>query len=294
MSPKRSITLDRPRLLAILNTTPDSFFPASRAAGVDDGLARALAAVLAGADALDLGGESTRPGARRVDAAEQIARVVPLVIAIRASPPPLAEIPISIDTTLVEVARAALDAGADAINDVSAAIEGGDDMLALAAERGSGLILMHRLLPPDRDQFSDRYDAPPRYADVATEVAELLAARARAATRAGVQHDAILLDPGLGFGKTPEQNLELVRRTPELLALGYPLLSAASRKSFVGRVASPDIPQTDPADRLAGSLAFSVEHLARGLRLFRVHDVAPQRQALLAAWAIHAGEARRD
>ena len=294
MSPTRSLALDRPRLLAIVNATPDSFHADSRAGGVDEGLARAEQALAEGADAIDIGGESTRPGAARVAAEEQIARVVPLVRAIRASPGDLANLPITIDTTLPQVAEAALDAGADAINDVSGATEGGRQMLALAAARRAGLILMHRLRPPEHDDFSDRYPAPPVYTDVVAEVRAFLAGRADEALAAGVPREAIVLDPGLGFGKSPDQNLELVRRSRELLTLGFPLLSAASRKSFVGRVSRPETPQTVPGARLAGSLAFSVMHLAAGARLFRVHDVGPQREALLAAWAIAAGAAGRD
>lgn len=285
MSLARSLTLDRPRLLAIVNVTPDSFFGASRAPEVAAALANAADAVAAGADALDIGGESTRPGAERVSERDQLARILPVVRAVRAAESPLGQIPISVDTTLPAVAEAALDAGADAVNDVSGATEHAE-MLDLAAARGAGLILMHRLAPPDRDRYSDRYGEEPRYADVVAEVRAFLAARARAALAAGVGPESILLDPGLGFGKSVSQNLELVRRTPEILSLGYPVLSAASRKSFVGRVSIPEAARTDPGDRLPGSLAFSVMHLAAGARVFRVHDAAPQRAALMAAWAI--------
>ncbi|VAX40881.1 Dihydropteroate synthase, partial [hydrothermal vent metagenome] len=183
---------------------------------------------------------------------------------------------------------------ADAINDVSGATEQPEAMLALAARTGAGLILMHRYCPPEEDKYSDRYtremadrdSREPEYADVTTDVREVLVDRAMAAEAAGVAREAILLDPGLGFGKTVEQNLELVRQTGEFVKTGYPLLSAASRKSFVGRVSCPEAAQTDPGDRLAGSLAFSVMHLVAGARVFRVHDVAAQREALLAAWAI--------
>ena len=282
----RSIRLDGPRLMAIINTTPDSFFEGSRAESIDAALAMARRAVEEGADLLDIGGESTRPGSARVSEAEQLDRVVPVVRAIRAADGPVGEIPISIDTTLATVARAALGAGADAINDVSGATEQPEPMLALAAETRAGLVLMHRARPPEQDRYSDQYAETPGYRDVVTEVARVLDDRALAAMAAGVAHGAVLLDPGLGFGKSVEQNLELVRRTGEITSLGFPVLSAASRKSFVGRVASPESPQTAPTDRLAGSLAFSVMHLAAGARVFRVHDVAAQREALLAAWAI--------
>lgn len=290
----RTLALDRPRVIAIINTTPDSFFEASRAPGIGEALAMANAAFGSGADMLDIGGESTRPGAERISARVQIDRIAPILRALRSAPGPLADIPVSIDTTLAEVAEAALDAGADAINDVSAGEESAGAMLGLAASRGAGLILMHRLAPPERDRYADRYDEPPEYADVVESVASHLGQRSGEAERVGVPRESIVIDPGLGFGKSVEQNLELVRRTPELLALGYPVLSAASRKSFVGRVSLPDAAQTDPVDRLAGSLAFSVEHLARGARLFRVHDPSPHRQALAAAWAIGAGRGRAD
>lgn len=282
----KSLPLDRPRLMAVVNTTPDSFFAPSRAADVDAAVEIAAAAADAGADMLDIGGESTRPGAARVPEAEQIGRVVPVIAAIRGAGGPLASLPISVDTTLPGVAQAAIQAGADAINDVSAGSEGGDGMLGLAASSGVGLVLMHRLVPPDRDRFSDRYEQEPEYGDVVADVRDALLARAAAAEAAGVHRDAILIDPGLGFGKSVGQNLELVRRGAELAAGGYPVLSAASRKSFVGRVSDPAREQTSPEDRLPGSLAFSVLHLAAGARVFRVHDVGAQRAALSAAWAI--------
>jgi len=283
----RSLTLDRPRVMAVVNVTPDSFFAGSRAGSIDAAVSMASQAVREGADMLDIGGESTRPGAARVDETEQIGRVVPVIQAIRGhNDPALAAIPISIDTTLPAVARAAIDAGADAINDVSGATECGETMLAVAAATGVGLILMHRLLPPEQDSFSDRYELEPEYADIVAEVRSVLLSRAAAAERAGVARGSIMLDPGLGFGKSVEQNLELVRRSGELLSGGYPLLSATSRKSFVGRVSLPGVEQTSPEERLPGSLAFSVLHLASGARVFRVHDAGPQRAALDAAWAI--------
>ncbi len=293
MSRSRGLPLDRPRILAILNATPDSFHEGSRVRSVDDALERAARAVDEGADALDIGGESTRPGAERVGEREQLARVLPVVRRIRGAGGRLSAVPLSIDTTLPAVAEAALVAGADAINDVSGATEHAE-MLSLAASRGAGLVLMHRRLPPPEDRYSDRYEPEPASHDIVPEVRAFLEARAAAALRAGVAREAILLDPGLGFGKTVEQNLELVRRAGELLSLGFPLLSAASRKSFVGRVGLPDEAQTEPSERLAGSLGFSVMHLAAGARVFRVHDVAAQRQALLAAWAIGAWGGRGD
>jgi dihydropteroate synthase len=270
--------------------TPDSFFEGSRVCGPAAAVAMARQAASEGADILDIGGESTRPGARRVPEGEQIARVVPAIRAIREEGGTLAEIPISVDTTRPTVAEAALEAGADAINDVSGATEGGaggeEGMLALAARHGAGLVLMHRLAPPEQDRYSDRYERPPAYADVVEEVGRALEARAEAALGAGVARGSVVLDPGLGFGKSVEQNLDLVAGTGRLLGAGFPVLSAASRKSFVGRVSRPEAERTAPSSRLAGSLAFSVAHLWAGAMLFRVHDVAAQRAALRAAWAI--------
>lgn len=272
--------------MGIINATPDSFHAGSRAETAEAGLAMARRAADEGADILDIGGESTRPGAARVGAQEQLDRVLPIIGAIRGAGGALSQIPISVDTTLARVAEAAVGEGADAINDVSGATEQPRALLALAASTGAGLVLMHRARPPELDRYSDRYSRPPMEGDVVGQVADALRGRARDAEHAGVAREAILLDPGLGFGKTVGQNLDLVRGTQRLVALGYPVLSAASRKSFVGRVSRPEHDQTDPSDRLPGSLAFSVAHLAAGARIFRVHDVAPQREALFAAWAI--------
>lgn len=293
----RSVVLDRPRVMAIVNLTPDSFFAASRAEGAARALMMAREAVAAGADVLDLGAESTRPGAERVPAAEQLRRLLPAIEAIRAdADPEVARVPISVDTTLAEVARASIEGGADAINDVSGGTED-EGVLALAGESGAGLCLMHRLAAPGEDRYSTAYDAEPDYgaAGVVEAVRGFLAERALAAIGAGVSPEAILLDPGLGFGKSPGQNIELLRATPtlrgphpELPGLGpLPVLSATSRKSFVGwaqRGGEGSIP--GPDGRLAGSLAFSVMHLGCGARLFRVHDVAAQAAALRAAWRV--------
>lgn len=274
--------------MAILNATPDSFSDGGRHLDPARAAAAADLFVADGADMLDVGGESTRPGAARVDEAEQIRRVVGVIEAVRAAG---VAVPISVDTTRRAVAEAALDAGADAINDVS----GGEDdshraggMLALAAERGCGIVLMHRLAPPSEDRFSDRYDAPPEYGDVVGEVAGYLAQRADAAVAAGCDRSAVVLDPGLGFGKTVEQNADLARGTARLCSLGCPILAAASRKSFVGRLSMGpgDTEPAPPEGRLGGSVAFSIVQMLGGARLFRVHDVREQAEALRAAWKL--------
>jgi len=265
------LSLKRTRLVAILNVTPDSFSDGGKLATPEAAALAAACAVEHGAAMLDIGGESTRPGAARVNAEEQVARVVPAIRAIRAMAGAAGVIPISIDTTLSSVARAALDAGADAINDVSAGVED-EGILSLAAERGAGVILMHRRRPPGEDAYSDRYREPPRYEDVVAEVREFLLARARRAMQLGVRRDLIVIDPGLGFGKSVEDNVTLVRRVDELVKTGFAVLGAVSRKSFVGRVSLER--QTQPSERLAGSLAFAAALHVRGVRLFRVHDVA--------------------
>lgn len=285
------LAIDRPLIVGILNVTPDSFADG----GKHDDPARALDAAnlmaSQGADMLDLGGESTRPGAARVDAAEQLRRVLPVLEAIRRDRGPASALPISIDTTSETVARAALNAGAHAINDVSAGTESQDGTLRAAADHRAGLVLMHRLVPPTADQFSDRYAEPPRYADVVQEVRAALSNRLTAALTAGLTADQIVLDPGLGFGKSVDDNLRLIARTRDLLSLGRPVMSALSRKSFVGRVSLGR--DSHPDERLEGTLALSVLHAHAGASLFRVHDVAAHR-AVLDAWRALAGLASDD
>jgi dihydropteroate synthase len=282
----RALDLSRPVVMAILNLTPDSFSDGGRLHSVDSAVQAAATARAAGAEIFDVGGESTRPGAERVPAEVQIRRTAPVIAAIRRAGGTLAGVPISIDTTLSAVAAAAREAGADAVNDVSAGEED-PGLVALAAREGMGLVLMHRLAPPGADRYSDQYVQPPRYADVVADVRAFLAERAAAALAAGVRRESIVIDPGLGFGKTVAQNLELVRRTGALLDLGYPVLSGASRKSFVARAAGRG--ETSPRDRVAESVAVSVMHYAAGAVIFRVHDVAEQARALAAAAAVRGG-----
>ncbi|MEO1128620.1 MAG: dihydropteroate synthase [Planctomycetota bacterium] len=270
------LPLDRPIILGIVNLTPDSFSDGGELGSISAAVSRMQQLVEEGAAILDVGGESTRPGAVRIDPSEQIDRVVPVIKAARAAG---ISVPISIDTTRAAVAEAALDAGAQIVNDVAAGLED-DAMLPLVASRGVGVILMHRLRPPDQDVYSHQYDESPAYQDgIVAFVRAWLADRAAAARQAGVRREGIVLDPGLGFGKSVEQNLALVRSTPDLASLGYPLLSAASRKSFVGAISGVD----EPADRIAGSVAISVAHLLAGVRLFRVHDVRAHAEALAVA-----------
>ena len=283
VNPQRAIRVDRPLCFGILNVTPDSFADGGELDSVGKAVDRAKAMVDEGADGLDIGGESTRPGAQRVAVEEQIRRVVPVIEGIRRAG---IEAVISIDTTRAAVALAGLDAGADAINDVSGASEDAG-MLELAADRGCGLILMHRVVEPGLDRYSDQYDRRPIEGDVVEHVAGALRARRDGAVDAGVDGRCIVLDPGLGFGKDVEQNLGLIRRTGDLVAMGQPVMSALSRKSFVGRVSLGR--DSEPGERLAGTLGLSVVHLSAGARIFRVHDVGAHREALDSAWAVMRG-----
>lgn len=257
--------------MAIVNATPDSF--SDGGLHLDPGAAIDYAKQCLDEDAaiIDIGGESTRPGAQRIDATEQLHRVLPIVEGVAA----LGSAIISVDTTLAEVARAAIDAGAHLINDVSAGTED-PAMFQLAADSGAGLILMHRLRPPDADSYSDRYASPPTYHDVVAEIRAWLLDRVAGAMEAGVARAQIVLDPGLGFGKSVEQNFEIISRVSEWHSAGFPILSAASRKSFVGRATEVD----DPAARVVGSVAVTIQQYLAGVRLFRVHDVPAHRQAL--------------
>jgi dihydropteroate synthase len=272
LSLRRRLWLDRPRIMAILNVTPDSFADAGRHFHTDAAVEAASRFVEEGADIIDVGGESTRPGAIRVPADEQIRRVVPVIRGIRALPGATGNVPLSVDTTLAEVAAAALDAGADAINDVSAGLEDAC-MLDLAARSGAGIVLMHRLMPPEQDSYSDRYLSEPRYSEagVVADIRAFLAERAQAAEAAGVARECIVIDPGLGFGKTVKQNLALIDGTPEIVSLGYPVLSGLSRKSFVGRLTLAR--DSTPPERLEGTLRMSLRHWRAGASIFRVHDV---------------------
>lgn len=279
ISNARAITLDRPCVVCIVNATPDSFSDGGKFNQVQSAVEHIKRVIDQGADMLDIGGESTRPGAQRVDADEQINRVVPIVEAVRGSG---IEIPISVDTTRSAVAQRALEAGADVVNDVSAMTED-PDMLALVAQQGCGVVLMHRLTTSDQDLYSDQYQDAPKYSDVVDAVREHLVAQRDAAIHAGVQADRVVLDPGLGFGKSVEDNLKLIRGTERIAEIGSPVMSGLSRKSFVGRVGLGR--DSDPIERDGASVGLSVMHMRFGARVFRVHDVGAHRAALDAAWA---------
>jgi dihydropteroate synthase len=259
-----------PFLMGVVNATPDSFSDGGRYLAADAAVAHAERLAAEGADLLDLGGESTRPGAAPVDAGEEAARVVPVIAALRARG---LAIPISVDTRRAEVARAALDAGADLVNDVSALA---DPALArLVAAREVPVVLMHmRGTPADMQSRAS-------YGDVVAEVAAELRAALDRAVAAGVDPARVVLDPGIGFAKTPAQSLALLGGLPRLRELGRPLLVGPSRKSFIGAVTGAPVEA-----RLPGTLAAVAACVLAGVELVRVHDVAAARQAALVAAAI--------
>jgi len=258
--------------MGIVNVTPDSFFDGGRFLDPAGAVAHARRLMAEGADILDVGGESTRPGAEPVSESDEIARVAPVIAAIRAE----SAIPISVDTMKPGVAAAACAVGATMWNDVSA-LSFDPDSLAVAAELGCGVVLMHMQGDPRTMQ------AAPRYDDVVAEVADYLAARAAAAIGAGVARESIWLDPGLGFGKTAEHTLVLIRNLERIVALGFPVLAGASRKSSIARIAGD---RSGPDQRLGGSIAVALAAARAGVAAIRVHDVAATRQALAVAEAI--------
>ena len=292
---RRAVPLDRPCLIAILNTTPDSFFDGGRFLDPDAALDHAERLAAEGADMLDIGAESTRPGAAAVPEQEQVRRAIPVIERIRASKGKAADLPISIDTTRPLVASAALDAGADAVNDQSAGIdrESRDrpsPMLELVAKRRAGVILMHRLRAPAADRYSHEYPKAPEYGTdgVVAVVRKFLQDRASAAAAAGIPAECIVLDPGLGFGKSVVQNWALFRELPAMHDLGHPVLCAVSRKSFIGAAMSGKggVVPPPPLERVTGSVAAALSLALQGVRLFRVHDVGEHRRAFESAAAL--------
>ena len=259
------LTMDCPRVMGILNVTPDSFSDGGKFNAPDAALARARQMIDQGADILDIGGESTRPGAQEVEIAEEIDRTAPIVAAIRAG----SAVPISIDTRKAPVAHAALEAGANLVNDVSAMTF--DPALGqVAAQSGAPICLMHAQGSPETMQNDPRYD------DVLLDVYDYLSQRVTAATEMGIPRNQIIVDPGIGFGKTMDHNLALLRGLSLLHGLGCPILLGASRKRFIGTIgAAPEA-----SDRVAGSVAVALYGVAAGVQLLRVHDTFETRQAL--------------
>ena len=251
------LALDRPRVMGIVNVTPDSFSDGGLHATAGAALAQGRALVAAGAEILDIGGESTRPGAAEVPVSEEIARILPVIEGLARTAP------LSVDTRKARVAEAALRAGAGIVNDVSALTF--DPALAgVVAAEGAPVILMHAQGSPETMQDDPRYD------DVLLDVYEALAARVAAAEAAGIARDRIVIDPGIGFGKTQDHNLALMRGLTLFHGLGLPVLLGVSRKRFIGTIGGAD----RAADRAPGTLALTLAGIAQGIQLHRVHDAA--------------------
>jgi dihydropteroate synthase len=257
------------KLMGVVNVTPDSFSDGGLYLDPEAAIAHGRELAAAGAEILDVGGESTRPGADRVDAEEELRRVVPVIRGLSDCGCEL-----SVDTSKAEVAAATLDAGATIVNDVTA-LRGDPGMATVCAERGATVVLMHMLGEP-RTMQDD-----PRYEDVVTEVKGFLAERLQSAVATGIAEEQVWLDPGIGFGKTAAHNMELLRRLGELRELGRPLVIGTSRKSFIGKVDG-----SAAGERLGGTIASSVLAAAEGAAVLRVHDVAEVGQALAVAAAI--------
>jgi dihydropteroate synthase len=264
------IPVEEPVVMGVVNVTPDSFSDGGLYLDVAAAVAHGLDLESEGAAILDVGGESTRPGAEPVSAEEELRRVVPVIEGLRAAG---AQARISVDTSKAAVAAAALDAGATIVNDVTA-LRGDDAMVGVVAERGAECCLMHMLGEPRTMQQNPHYD------EVVSEVKDFLEARMAFAVAHGVAEERILLDPGIGFGKTYVHNLELLARLPELVELGRPVVIGTSRKSFLGRLTGRPV-----QDRVAATIATNVIAYERGAHIFRVHDVAPVHDALLIAAA---------
>lgn len=276
MVTERKSVPDLPRIMGIVNVTPDSFSDGGRWASTEGAIDQAMRLVADGADVLDIGGESTRPGAEPVGEAEEIERVTPVIAGVRARWGGA----ISIDTMKPAVARAAVAAGATMWNDVTA-LSHAPDSAAVAAELGCDVVLMHMRGEPRTMQ------ADPRYDDVVVEVRDYLRGRAEAAMAAGVARERIWLDPGIGFGKTLAHNMALTARLDALVDLGFPVLYAASRKRTIQAI---DATATLATDRLGGSLALALEGARRGARMVRVHDVRETVQALRVQAAVTAAD----
>jgi dihydropteroate synthase len=264
-----SLDLTTPVVMGVLNVTPDSFSDGGRWFDASRAIEHALQMIEAGAGIIDVGGESTRPGAVAVSVAEELRRVVPVVESLVAR----VSVPISVDTSRAEVMRAAVNAGATIINDVRALRE--PNALQTAAETSAAICLMHMQGEPRSMQSA------PQYSDVVSEVTEFLSGRVSACEAAGIARDRLLLDPGIGFGKRLEDNLALLANIPSLARLELPILIGVSRKSLVGTVTGRDIEH-----RQAGSIAFATAAVLSGASIVRVHDVAETLDAVRVAIAL--------
>ncbi|MEM6854763.1 MAG: dihydropteroate synthase [Planctomycetota bacterium] len=289
-----AMTLDRPRIMGVLNVTPDSFSDGGRFVELEQAVMRGLTMAAEGADLIDVGGESSRPGADRIPAGEQIERTAGVIAALRSALDDEGHesVVISIDTTNADVAEAALDAGASMLNDISAGLEDGR-MLSVAADRGVPICLMHMHGQPKTMQ------ADPSYDDVVAEIETFLAERVEAAVAAGVERSQVVIDPGIGFGKTVEHNLAILRALPRYVAGSsaggasgassggrHAVLLGTSRKSFLAKLHGQPGLKVEP-DPAGGTAATSALGVAAGVQLFRVHDVALNRQAVDVASALY-------
>jgi dihydropteroate synthase len=257
------------RVMGILNVTPDSFSDGGQWFAFDRAVEHGRALIAEGADILDVGGESTRPWSEPVTVDEELRRVVPVIRALREAGAQL-----SVDTAKLAVAEAAVDAGATYVNDVTA-FRQDPELAGFVADRGCDCCLMHMLGEPRTMQDDPRYD------DVVDDVRAFLEQRVEFAVREGVREERIMVDPGIGFGKTLDHNLELLRRLDRIATIGFPVVIGTSRKSFLGRLTGRE----DPHERVAATVATTVLALERGASVFRVHDVAPTRDALAVATA---------
>ena len=262
-------------ILGILNVTPDSFSDAGRFLDPDAALAQALRMEAEGADIIDIGGESTRPNSASTPLNEELRRVVPVIEAIRR----YTDIPISIDTTKAPVARAAVDAGADMLNDISGLVFDPEMLNVLRNNKLPAIIMHCKGTPADMQR-------DPHYDDLLGEISGFLVRQARTAEQAGSPRDGIVIDPGIGFGKTVEHNFELLRRMPELAALGYPVAVGPSRKSFIGAALGLEV-----GDRLEGTLAAAAVAVVGGASLVRLHDIEAGRRAVDIALRIREAQA---
>jgi dihydropteroate synthase len=266
--------------MGIVNVTPDSFSDGGDYSSADEAVKRAVEMVGQGATIIDIGGESTRPGAERVPVHEQLERIIPVIKAIRQSS--IKDIIISVDSTRFEVAKAALEAGANWLNDISAGsdsrVKGSkkEPMLSLAAKSNCPIILMHR------QGESATMQNKPHYDDVCVEVYAYLSKRAQAALDAGISKDNIIVDPGIGFGKLLSHNLQLLAGLDSLVSLGYKVLLGTSRKRFLGDITGVEIPQ----ERVVATCATTSLGVNAGVNIFRVHDVRENKQAMDVAWHI--------
>ncbi|MFB2973334.1 dihydropteroate synthase [Aerosakkonema sp. BLCC-F183] len=266
---------DRTYLMGVLNVTPDSFSDGGEFDTLADALAQARYLIAAGADILDIGGQSTRPGSAEISLQEELDRVVPIVQALRDGQDAHPTIRISVDTTKAAVAKAAVAAGADIINDISAATFD-PEMLPTVAQLGVPIVLMHiRGTPQTMQQMTD-------YRDLIGEIYEFLASRIADAIAAGIKREKIIIDPGIGFAKTYQQNIEILRRLAEFRALGCPILVGPSRKSFIGHI----LDRPDPKQRVWGTGAACCGAIAFGADILRVHDVKEMRDVCRVADAI--------